>query len=279
MQRRRLSSELRRLRDASGYTLEEAAKKSGIARSRLGRIETSDLKTVKTADLDALLDLYEVTETGTREAMHGLARDAGERGWWSRYRDVFGTRALPDFEAEAAAIRTFTCQVVPGLLQIPEYADALVRGTGAFADDEIRRRVDARMERQQILTRFYPPDYSAVVDEAALRRQPSDPAIMREQVTHLDHMATRSNIQLYVLPFAAGLHAATLGSFVIMDFPDPLDPSIGFSETPTDTLFVEDEAEIQRYNAMWYEVVNAALTPAQSRDFLRDLLASLEREQ
>ncbi|WP_017624840.1 Scr1 family TA system antitoxin-like transcriptional regulator [Nocardiopsis chromatogenes] len=279
MRRRRLSSELRRLRDASGYTLEEAAKKSGIARSRLGRIETSDLKTVKTTDLDALLDLYEVTETGTREAMHGLARDAGERGWWSRYRDVFGTRALPDFEAEATAIRTFACQVIPGLLQTPEYADALVRGTGAFADDEMKRHVHARIERQQILTRFYPPEYSAVIDEAALRRHPSDTAIMREQVAHLDHAATRTNVQLYVLPFSAGLHAATVGSFVIMDFPDPLDPSIAYSETPTDSLFVEDESEMQRYNAMWYEVVNAALTPAQSRDFLHDLLASLESEQ
>ncbi|OLT25390.1 hypothetical protein BJF83_22975 [Nocardiopsis sp. CNR-923] len=278
VRRRRLSAELRRLRTKSKMTLEQAAQSTRIPKSRLGRIETSDLKTVKTADLDALMDLYKITDEGTREAMHTLAREAGERGWWSRYRDVFGEHALPDFEAEASVIRTYECQVVPGLLQTPRYADALARGTAALDDTEIKRHVDARMERQQILTRFYPPEYYAVIDEAALRRQPHDLDIMREQLEHLVEVSTRSNIHIHVLPFSAGLHAATIGSFVIMDFPEPLDPSIGFAETPTDSLFVETDPELARYNAMWHEVHNAASTPAQSREFLQGVLVALESE-
>ncbi|GAA3735509.1 helix-turn-helix domain-containing protein [Salinactinospora qingdaonensis] len=274
VRRRRLSALLRRLRGEAGLTLEEAAARTGIPKSRLGRIETSDLRTVKAADLDALMELYQIEDAETRQGMHDLAYDAKERGWWSRYRDVFGARALPDFETEASAIRNFECQVIPGLLQTPDYAEALSKGTGVLDADEVRRHVDARMERQQILMRFYPPDYCAILDEATLRRPSGGNEVMRQQLDHLLQMATRPNIRLHVLPFSVGMHGATIGSFAIMDFPEPLDPSIGFAETPTDSLFVENEVEIHRYNTMWNEVYNASLTPAQSMDFIAGVSAT-----
>lgn len=274
VRRRRLARILRGLREEAGLTLDVAAKQAGIARATLGKIETGDLKRLRLAELDALAQLYEV-DNEARLAMHRLARESSERGWWLRYKDVFGAKALPDFEAEASCIRTFQPQVVPGLLQTQSYIEAVFMGTNACGADEIERHVTARLERQHILTHPYPPDYSAVIDEAVLRRPAGGSTVMRGQLDHLTQMAARPHIAVHVLPFSVGMHAASLGSFTIMDFPDPTDPSLGHSESPTSILFVEEDNDLRRYDAMWREVHNASLTVKQSVDFINEVASDL----
>ncbi|GAB3488117.1 helix-turn-helix domain-containing protein [Nocardiopsis coralliicola] len=275
VRRRRLARVLRGLREGAGMTLETAAKQAGVPRATLGKLETGDLKRVRLTDLDSLSELYQV-ENQTRLAMHQLATDATERGWWSKYKDIFGAGAIPDFEAEASFIRTYEAQVVPGLLQTPAYTRAVFTGTNAFAEAEIQRHVDARMKRQEILHHPYAPEYAAIIDEAALRRTAGGAECMIEQLRQLTTLATRPHITIHVLPFSAGMHAANLGGFVIMDFPDPSDPSIGFAETPTSILFVEDKDEIRRHDAMWREALNASLTVAQSIDLIDEVSTNLE---
>ncbi|WP_316042355.1 DUF5753 domain-containing protein [Nocardiopsis sp. CNR-923] len=128
------------------------------------------------------------------------------------------------------------------MLQTPEYTRAVFTGTNAYADAEIQRHVDARMERQSILARLYPPEYAAIIDEAALRRPAGTVEVMKEQLRHLAHMATRQHISVHILPFSAGMHAANLGGFQIMEFADPADPTVCFAEVPTAGLFLEEEA-------------------------------------
>lgn len=276
VRRRRLARVLRRLRDDAKLTLDAAAKQSGVPRATLGKLETAELRRIRLSDLDALASLYEV-DNDSRLGMHQLAKDATERGWWSKYKDLFGAQALPDFEVEASFIKTFQPQVIPGLLQTPAYTRAVFTGTNAFAEDEIARHVDARMERQRILAHPYPPEYAAIIDEAALRRSAGGTECMREQLRHLIDMAKLPHITVHVLPFKAGMHAASLGGFVIMEFPEPSDPSIAHSETPTASLFVEGE-EIRRCDAMWREAHNASLTVAQSIDFIDEVISSLESQ-
>ncbi|MFE9242617.1 helix-turn-helix domain-containing protein [Nocardiopsis sp. NPDC006938] len=95
IRRRRLGHVLRGLREEAGLTLDAAAKGAGVPRSTLGRMETAEARRLRNSDLNALADFYQVSSE-TREGMHGLAREAKERGWWSKYKDVFGERALPD---------------------------------------------------------------------------------------------------------------------------------------------------------------------------------------
>ncbi|MFD0773080.1 helix-turn-helix domain-containing protein [Streptomonospora algeriensis] len=278
VRRRRLARVLRGLREKAGLTLEKASKQADLPRATLGKLETADLKRVRLTDLDSLARLYEVDDK-TRLAMHQLAKDAEQRGWWSKYKDVFGPGSLPDFEAEASVIRTYEAQVIPGLLQTRAYARAVFTGTNAFAEDEIQRHVDARMERQHILSHAYPPEYAAIIDEAALRRPAGGARAMQEQLHYLTELATRRHVMIHALPFAAGMHAANLGGFMIMDFPEDADPAIAYSETPTSILFVEEEEEIRRHDAMWREALNASLTVAQSIDFIKEVAASLESDQ
>ncbi|MEU3020740.1 helix-turn-helix transcriptional regulator [Nocardiopsis sp. NPDC007018] len=274
---RRLGFELRRLREAHRLTLEEAAKSSGVPRTTLSKIETAESRRTRARDLDALADLYEVSDE-TRDAFHQLYRESKEKGWWYRYKELFGTSGLPAFEVEASLIRTYEAQVIPGLLQTPEYTRAVFTGTNAYADVEIQRHVDARMERQSILARLYPPEYAAIIDEAALRRLAGGTAVMKEQLKHLAHMATRPHISIHVLPFSAGMHAANLGGFQIMEFAEPADPTVCFAEIPTAGLFLEETAEIRYFDALWREAHSASLTVARSIDFIEEATASLEGE-
>ncbi|GAA3756606.1 helix-turn-helix domain-containing protein [Salinactinospora qingdaonensis] len=275
IRRRRLSTELKRLRTEAGLTLVEAAKQSGTGKSNLSKIEQAESKHVPAKTLDGLLDLYQVEDPEVRAALHELSRLAGERGWWSQYKDLM-PEMLADFEAEACAFRTYQAQVIPGLLQTPGYADAVFRANQVREDDEIAQRVASRMKRQEILNRVNPPSYAAIIDEGALRRNVGSLKVMQEQLLHLTHMAARHNINIYVLPFDAGAHPATEGSFVVMDFPDPRDPSIAYLETPVSSLYLEEEHQIRIFNDMFGSAQGCSLSPAQSVTFIRDVLEELE---
>ncbi|MET9794995.1 helix-turn-helix domain-containing protein [Nocardiopsis alba] len=275
VRRRRLSAELRKLRAAAGLTLSEASKQAGMGKSNLGKIEQAESKTIPAATLDKLLDLYKIEDSDKRSAMHELSKLAGQKGWWFQFKD-FLPQALADFEAEACALRTYEAQVLPGLLQTSEYADAIFRANRVRDDNEISQRVAARLTRQGILTRANPPTYQAIIDEAALRRVVGSPEIMRGQLQHLIRMAARPNVDIYVLPFDAGSHPSTEGSFVVMDFPDRRDSSIAYLETPATSMYLEEDHQIRVFNDMFGGTQGCSLNPAQSLTFIENILETTE---
>lgn len=134
----------------------------------------------------------------------------------------------------------------------------------SYTDDEVRRNVDVRLQRQHILSRHNPLNLWAVIDEAVFRRQVSDPSVMHKQLQHLINMAMRHNVNIQLLPFQAGMHAALSGSFFLLDFPSELDPSIVYTETSTDSLFVQESASVQRYVTIFSNLNAAAHRPAES---------------
>lgn len=264
---------MRRARLASGHSqLSDAAKALGWSAPKLSRIEDAKTRHIKPTDIDHLCDLYGIESAEARDALHALAQQGRERGWWAEYKDVFGDNVLPDFEAEASMIRTYEGLVIPGLLQTAEYTEEVFRGGQAHPDDLVERHVSARLERQQILNRQRPPHFSAVVDEAALRRRVQAPGVMRDQLQHLLNMATRHNVDLQVLPFDAGPHAATTGSFVIMDFGSEIDPSIVYTETATGHV-ISEGAAVSQFVTMFGHVQAAALRASESVTFIKHLLA------
>ncbi|MEV6982649.1 helix-turn-helix transcriptional regulator [Sphaerisporangium sp. NPDC051017] len=276
IKRRRLSAELIRLREEAGLTVDEVGKRLEWSRGRLTHMETNKWVRPDTTNIRALLDLYGVTDRDVREAILDLARQSREKGWWAQYRDVF-SGSLPGFEAEASQIRTYEALTVPGLLQTPGYAEAIFRGGQVLVDDEtaIGRKVQARLARQRLLVRHNPPQLWAVLDEAALRKVVGGEEIMREQLLHLVETAKRSSVTIQVLPDSIGAHAAMHGSFVILDFPGDLDPSVVYLETATDNLFLERPSELQAYTLIYNRVVAAALTVEDSVAYVASLADQL----
>ncbi|MEE2053852.1 helix-turn-helix transcriptional regulator [Nocardiopsis tropica] len=271
VRRRRLGMELRRFRETVGLTGTEAATLAGMSRAALGKIETAETRKVPLRQVDALIKAYDISPD-QGEALRQLARDAGERGWWWRYRDIFGSGSLPDFEAEAELIQTYEIATVPGLLQTPEYARALFRGGPLTAQEHIDHQVDARMTRQEILHRHdRAPRLWAVIDEAALRRPIGGAEVMRGQLDYLVRIGQSANIDIQVLPLAVGAHPGLGVAFTVLHFAEPLDPTIVYTDSIGSGLFEEDPDAVAQYSATFSHVQAAASNTVVSAQFIEGI--------
>src|SRR5262249_53352058 len=147
-----------------------------------------------------------------------VAREARQKGWWHLYGTVL-TSAYVGLEAAATSVHAYETQVVPGLLQVPEYARTMIcKARPDISEMEVTRRVQVRMARQSLLTQDDPLHLGVVLDEAVFHRLVGGLAVMRRQVDHLVTMAGRPNVTLHVLPFAVGAHAGMDGSFAILGY-------------------------------------------------------------
>ena len=247
-----LGSQLRHLREVHGITCEAAGEVIRASASKISRLEHGRVG-MKQRDVADLLTLYDVTGEAERAEVLRLAREAARPGWWHQYGEV-----LPGWfefyvglEAAASRIRVYEVQFVPGLLQTPEYARAVMRaGHAAAPDDQITRRVSLRMKRQQILSRPGGPKLWAVVDETALRRRLGGPGVMEAQLDRLIELAAEPNIALYVVPLQTGYHAAAAGSFSILRFAAPELPDVVYLEQLTSALYLDKRRDVDRYSAV-----------------------------
>jgi transcriptional regulator with XRE-family HTH domain len=268
-----LGAQLRRLREASGVTREGAGWEIRSSESKISRMELGRVG-FKERDVADLLSLYGVTDATEREALLKLARDANSPGWWHRYGDVLPSwfQSYLGLEAAAALIRSYEVQFVPGLLQTPEYARAVVllghRGAGA---DEIDRRVSLRMQRQELLRRPRPPQLWAVVDEAALRRPIGGPQVMHDQLTALIEATRASHVRLQIIPFDAGGHAAAGGAFTILRFGDQDLPDIVYIEQLTSAIYLDKREDLDYYAAAMERLCVEAEPPERTPELLTRL--------
>src|SRR5205807_1261853 len=152
---------------------------------------------------------------------------------------------------------------IPGLLQTPEYARALVLGM----DQELPEKttellVHARLSRQTMLSRRDAPELDVILYEIALRCPIGEPGVMRRQLQHLLMCSGRRNITIRVLPFAAGAQPGLRGPFLILDFPDQ--PSLVFLEHRGNTSFLEEDVHVRRARMDWQRLTTLALSQDES---------------
>jgi transcriptional regulator with XRE-family HTH domain len=265
-----LGAQLRRLRETRGISREDAgysirASESKISRMELGRVS------FKERDVADLLTLYGVTEESERMAMLGLVREANAAGWWHGYGEVMPTwfQTYVGLEESAALIRTFEVQFVHGLLQTGDYIRAVIRlGHPEAADSWVERRVGLRLERQKLLVSERAPHFVAVMDEGALRRPFGTPAVMRDQVAHILETAEAPNVDVRILPFATGGHAAGGGAFTLLSFPESDLPDLVYLEQLTGALYIDKHDEVVEYDKAMTALGRLALSPADSLDWL-----------
>lgn len=273
VRRMRLGARLRRLREASGVTREDAgwairASESKISRMELGRVG------FKERDVADLLALYGVNGA-EHQALLAVAREANQPGWWHPYGDLLATwfQHYLDLEGAASLIRTYEVQFVPGLLQTEAYArSVIVLSHGAAGRDEVDRRVALRMARKKVLTQPDPPRIWAVIDEAVLRRQLGGREVMRAQIKALLEICDQPNVRIQVVPFAAGGHAAAGGAFTILRFPDQELPDVVYLEHLTSALYLDRQGDVDQYAAAVGRLFIEAESPARTQDLLRDAL-------
>jgi hypothetical protein len=152
--------------------------------------------------------------------------------------------------------------------------ERLVQGAmRADGHEEIERQIAVRLERQKRLTAPDAPTLWAVMNEAVLHRQVGGPAVMAGQLAHIGQLAGRPSVTVQVLPFTAGAHPAMLGSFTVMQFPDPADRDMVYLEAETGALYLEKPEDVRRYSLMIDYLRAQALGPAESRALIAQLAA------
>ena len=278
VRRRRLGTELRRLREAHSLKLEEVADKLGLAASTLSRIETGKAPT-RTAYLSAMLDLYGVDDPGQRQILVDMAREGHRKGWWAAWDDVLptGFDVYVGLEGEAASLRAYESQVVHGLLQTEAYArEVMTTVRRRQTPDQIERLVQLRMQRQEVIVpgRAAPIELWLILDEAVIRRVMGSPELMRAQLNHLADASQWPNVTLQVLSFSSGLHPALNGPFAIIEFPERFDPDVVYTEGVGGQDYLERERDVRARSEAFDLLRAAALSPADSTD----LIAALARE-
>ncbi|CAM3500849.1 helix-turn-helix transcriptional regulator [Kibdelosporangium persicum] len=277
VRRRRLASELRRLREAARLTIEEVGEKLECSASKISRIETGQVG-VAPRDARDLLELYEVSPDH-REALVQLAREARKKGWWHAYNEVF-TGAFVGLESEASSLRAFQALLVPGLLQTEDYIRAVMRSIRPdWTEAEVDRRVGARVERQRLLTAPEPTAYWAIIEEAVLHRTVGGPRVMHEQLLRLCEISTLTNVTLQVVPFDAGAHSSMEGPFLILGFPEQADPDVVYVDTTTGGVYLEEQADVQRYTLMFDHLRASAASPDDSVHLVSRMAERLSRQR
>jgi transcriptional regulator with XRE-family HTH domain len=269
IRRRELGVLLRTLRTEKGWTVDQVASRLQVSSSKVSRLETGQ-RGVREADIRSLCDLYGV-DADQRQRLTELARAGRQRAHWQ-------PRGLPystyvELEAEAVSISDYGLGIMPGLLQTPDYARAVVRAAvPRWVPEVVRQRVEGRMARQQLLFSEHPPHFEAVVDESVLHRVVGSPAVMRAQLERLLLLADLPSVTLRVIPYAAGALPAGNNKFIILRFAQPTVSDIVFIEGLTRDEYLKDPHEVEVYNMTFRTLVHLAAGPDATREMIAAMI-------
>ncbi|MEV6369784.1 helix-turn-helix domain-containing protein [Micromonospora sp. WP24] len=280
LRRRRLGTELRRLRETAGLTGDQVIERIGWASaSKLSRLENGRSRP-DPEDVRTLLDLYRADES-LRAELLGITLEAGDmRGWLKNFPVMTQQqRSFAELEAGCVGISEYNPVLVPGLLQTAGYAGVRIVSAQQVADqagdpeptEETETEVQARLARQSLLTREYdPPRYTAVIEEAALGHRAGPPEVLYEQLVQLCELALLPNVTLHVL-----LRETRVGdwylpptAFSLYRFADPLDPETVAIEGGFTDVMSTDAKTLNRYKVVFEWLCTAALPTSDTLAWL-----------
>jgi transcriptional regulator with XRE-family HTH domain len=268
-----LGTHLRRLRESKGITARQAAAAIRASESKISRIELGR-NAIREIDVLDLLTLYGVGPAD-REQLLGIAEQANRPGWWHRYNDILPDwfQAYVGMEEAAQSIRVYEAQFIPGLLQTEEYSAAVI-ALGDFPLEERERHVILRKERQR---RFREGRLKlwAILDEVALRRPVAGAAAQIAQLRYLREMCAARKLTLQVIPYGVGGHAAP-GGFSILRFAQRDLPDVVYVENLTSALYLDKQAEVDRYMLAMERIGLAAHMPHQTPQIIDGIIRQLQ---
>lgn len=244
-----LGKRLQQLREKAGLTYEQAGRALDVTHVTVRRMEKAEVG-LKLIYVEKLLQTYGVSGQTEIEEFLNLARQANQPGWWHSYRDVLPEwfSAFVSLEGESRVIRAYEPHYVPGLLQTEGYARAVLRaGMPHAPEEEIRRQVALRQERQALLERPEPPLLWVVMDETVLRRSIGGPEVMREQIDKLVAATELPYVRLQIMPFSVGPHSAMYGPFHLFRFPIEELPDVAFAESLLGAAYFDQRDDVTTF--------------------------------
>jgi hypothetical protein len=168
-----------------------------------------------------------------------------------------GFRPFTPFESQATGLRLWEMALVPGLLQTPDYARAVLSTRPNTSEDEVESLVAARLARQEVLSREDPPLVWALLDEYVLHREVGGPQVMADQLAYLAEASRRPNMTIQVVPYSAGPHSGLLGSFAIAEVNGA--PPVAYLETGAEGETTEEPSMVAKVALTWDTLRSEAL--------------------
>jgi len=269
VRRRELGALLKALRTEKGWTAEQVAERLMVSPSKISRLETGQ-RGASARDVSDLCKLYGV-DGDERQQLLQLAKETRQRTWWQR-------SGVPDLtylglEEAAASISDYGLGIMPGLLQTPDYARAILQAAvPKWVPEVVEQRVEGRIARQQILVRENPPHFEAVVDESVLHRVVGSPAIMRAQLERLLELSELPNVRLRVIPYGAGALPAGNNKFIILSFAAPTVADVVFVEGLTGDLYLDDPRDAETYNITFRALIQMAADLKSTREIITAMI-------
>jgi transcriptional regulator with XRE-family HTH domain len=274
VRRRRLAAELRRLREHANLTGDQVAEHMGWSASKVSRLENAHTPP-RPPEIKKLLAFYGFADR-TADLLE-LAREAGtSKGWWEAYSGSLSPEyaAYIEMEAEARSAMSWAPLIVPGLLQTSDYAREVTNGfveeIAPVSPAETTRRVEARLARQQVLTRDNPLEFSAVLDQSVLFRRFGNRTVMQFQIKHLLDLSERDNVTLRIL-LLDGPHPIGTGAFVLLqldEIHEVTNRDFVYLEHLTGSRYVEEEEEAFTYRRAFNRLRDLALDEAKTREMI-----------
>lgn len=268
MRRRQLGLALREVREAASLTMAGLGERLDLSRSAIGAFESG-----RNLPSQPVLQTI-LRECGALEkfdVLNELRKDAKKPGWWSTHRLPQWLKAYVGYEDDALTAKTFSVELVPGLLQTEGYARAL-HSPHPLPEEEIERRVAARLRRQQRLTGPHPLTLEAVVSEGALHRLLAEPDIALAQLRQLASSAQLPNVSLHVLPFSAGLHRSLTGAFTVLEFAPGVSAPIAYQEYAVYGHLTDDQDVVRALSSVHDQLQAQALDEDRSLDMIVELI-------
>jgi transcriptional regulator with XRE-family HTH domain len=257
--------ELRRRREAAGLTQNELGEQVICSGSLIAHFEAGRRK--PQLDVARRLDAVLVTDGFFVRGRRTLVG--------SRFADHFAQAA--ELETQATSISEYAALLVPGLLQTEAYARAVFWAYQTNpVMEEIDKRVVNRLQRARILKDPDGPTFWAILSEAAIRTVVGGPAVMAEELRHIEALGRSGRIRVQVLPFAVGAHATMNSMLSLMRFADA--PNMAYVEGLYSGSLLDDPLAVQRCLDAYDLARAAALPPEASLDLLHSVAEEYDHE-
>ncbi|MEU8542252.1 helix-turn-helix transcriptional regulator [Streptomyces sp. NPDC048717] len=246
-------------RKQAGYTQEEFAPIVGYSVESVSSIEQGRrLPSGKFVDsAERVLD----AGGALKEAAKYLERTKGLANWFVPWANL---------EKTALCLWTYESRMIPGLLQIEPYAQALFEGrVPSLSNEEVEEKMIARAERKELLTNRPNTAYSFIIEEHVLRKPMGSPATHQAQIDHLLAMAGRRNIEIQVMPQIQEYHAGIDGPFRLLETPEH--QWRAYSEGQENGLLISDPGVVSMVQLRYARMRSQALSLEDSLSLLREI--------
>ena len=272
MGRAQFGARLRLLREDARLTGREMAARLGWAQSKVSRLEHGR-QTATADDMAAWVDAVGGGPALRDDLMADLQAMRFEYASWQRQlRAGIAKRQKENVPLERSALllRSFAPQMIPGLLQTPDYArhvfGRLVSLHGT--PNDIEAGVRERLRRQEVLYEGS-KRFRFLLTEAALRYRICPPSVLRGQLDRLLALTGLDNVELAALPFTTTLPVVPSHGFFM------LDDKLVLVELTGAELAFRDTAEIALYADVFKRMWDAAEHGEAARVTVRNVMVEL----